>query len=283
MSNQIEYIIEPSRGWGRIPWRELVHYSDLLFLLVRRDFISRYKQTMLGPLWFVIQPLLTTVVFTIIFGRVAKISTDELPPVLFYMCGLLAWGYFAQCMGGTSTIFVSNAGLFGKVYFPRLIIPLSVVISNFMSFAIQLVTFLVFWVWFKFFTSAGDLFHFTAYLFALPVLLLLTAGIGLGVGLWMSALTAKYRDFSHLAGFLTQLWMFATPIVYPLSEVPARWQWVSALNPMTGVVEAYRYAFLGAGTIQPLFLSISVATTTFVLITGIILFTKTEKTFIDTV
>ena len=279
----VEYIIEPSCGWVRIPWRELVHYRDLLFLLVRRDFISRYKQTILGPLWFVIQPLLTTVVFTVIFDKVAKISTDKLPPVLFYMCGLLSWGYFSQCMTGTSTTFVSNAGLLGKVYFPRLVIPLSVVISNLMSFAIHLVTFLAFWFWFKFFTGAGVLFHFTTYLFALPVLILLTAAIGLGVGLWMSALTAKYRDFSHLAGFLTQLWMFATPIVYPLSEVPGKWQWLSALNPMTSIVEAFRYAFLGAGIVQPLFLAMSTGTTILMLVTGVMIFSRTEKTFIDTV
>jgi lipopolysaccharide transport system permease protein len=283
MTEQKEYIIQPTRGWARIPWRELVHYRDLLFLLVRRDFISRYKQTILGPLWFVIQPLMTTVVFTVIFGNVAQISTDGLPKPLFYMCGLLAWGYFAQCMGGTSTTFVSNAGLFGKVYFPRLIIPLSVVISSLMSFVIQLVTFLAFWVWFKFFTGAGALFHFTSFLLALPALLLLTAAIGLGVGLWMSALTAKYRDFTHLSAFLTQLWMFATPVVYPLSEVPQKWQWVSALNPMTGIVEVYRYALLGSGTVQPLFLGISAATTVIVLVTGMLVFAKTEKTFIDTV
>jgi lipopolysaccharide transport system permease protein len=283
LRSEVEYIIEPSHGWLRIPLWEIIQYRDLLFLLVRRDFISRYKQTILGPLWFVIQPLLTTVVFTVIFDKVAKISTDRLPPVLFYMCGLLAWGYFAQCMGGTSTTFVSNAGLFGKVYFPRLIIPLSVIISNFMAFVIQLVTFLLFWVWFKFFTGTGDLFHFTVYLFALPILLLFTAGIGLGVGLWMSALTAKYRDFSHLAGFLTQLWMFATPIVYPLSEVPQKWQWISALNPMTTLVEAYRLAFLGTGTVQPVFLAISIIGTIILLITGIMIFVRVEKTFIDTV
>ncbi|OGV71051.1 MAG: ABC transporter permease [Lentisphaerae bacterium RIFOXYA12_FULL_48_11] len=283
MTDQVEYIIEASRGWQRIPWKEVVHYRDLLFLLVRRDFISRYKQTMLGPLWFVIQPLLTTIVFTVIFGKVAKISTDGLPQILFYMCGLLGWGYFAQCMGGTSTTFVSNAGLFGKVYFPRLVIPLSAVISSLMSFLIQLVTFLAFWVWFKFFTESGALFHFNTCLFALPVLVLLTAAIGLGVGLWMSALTARFRDFTHLSGFLTQLWMFATPVVYPLSEVPQRWQWVIALNPMTGIVEGYRYAFLGAGTVQPLYLMLAVVITVCVLITGILIFTKTEKTFIDTV
>jgi len=283
MSESVEYIIQPTSSWFRIPWRELLHYRDLLFLFVRRDFISKYKQTILGPLWFVIQPLLTTVVFTVIFGKVAKIPTDDLPPVLFYLSGLLAWGYFAQCMSGTSDTFAQNAGLFGKVYFPRLIIPLAVVVSNLMSFAIQLVTFLCFWVWFKFFTGAGDLFNFTAYLFALPVLLLLTAAIGLGVGLWMSALTAKYRDFTHLSVFLTQLWMYATPVVYPLSAVPERWQWVSALNPMTGIVEMYRYALLGSGTVQPMYLGISICTTILVLLTGLIIFSRTEKTFIDTV
>jgi len=278
----VEYVIEATRGWMRVSWRELLHYSDLLFLLVRRDFISKYKQTLLGPLWFIIQPVLTTLVFTVIFDRVARISTDKLPPVLFYMCGLMAWGYFAQCMGGTSSTFVSNASLFGKVYFPRLIVPLSVVISSLMSFAIQLLTFLVFWIFYKF-TPAGHLFHFTAYLFALPVLVIFTAAIGLGVGLWMSALTAKYRDFTHLSTFLTQLWMFATPVIYPLSEISPKWQWVCALNPMTGILEMYRYAFLGTGTIQPLFLAISACTSLLLLLTGLMIFSRTEKTFIDTV
>lgn len=278
-----EFIIEASKSWFRIPWRELLHYRDLLFLLVRRDFVSRYKQTILGPAWFVIQPLATTLVFTVIFGSVAKISTDKLPPLLFYLCGMLGWQYFSQCMQGTSTIFVTNAALFGKVYFPRLVVPLSVIISNLAAFAIQLVTFLCFWLFYKFCTASGGLFTMTPWVLLLPVLLLQTAAIGLAVGLWMSALTAKYRDFVHVSTFLTQLWMYATPVVYPMSVVPEKWRWVIAINPMSGIVETSRYAFLGAGTVSPLYLGISAVTTLILLFTGVLVFSRTERTFIDTV
>lgn len=283
MCETTEYVIQPSGKWFRIPWREVLQYRDLLFLLVRRDFVSQYKQTILGPIWFVIQPLLTTLVFTVVFGRIAKIPTDDVPPVLFYLCGLLAWQYFARCMGGTSTTFTSNAGLFGKVYFPRLVVPLAVIMSKLIAFGIQLVTFLCFWVYFKLFTEAGSLIHMRPAVMLLPLLVLQSAAIALGVGLWMSALTAKYRDFVHLSGFLTQLWMYATPVVYPLSLVPEKWRWVMAVNPMSGIVESYRYAFLGAGTVDPMYLAISAVTTVVVLISGILVFSRTERTFIDTV
>ena len=283
MNEVVEQVIEPSRGWVRVPWRELAQYGDLLILLVRRDFVAKYKQTILGPMWFVLQPLLTTLVFTVVFAKVGKIPTDHLPPMLFYLCGMLGWGYFAACMTGTSGTFVNNAALFGKVYFPRLIVPLSVVISNLLAFGIQLVTFLVFWAGFKGFSGTGASFHMTLLLLALPLLVLQSAAIGLGVGLWMSALTAKYRDFVYLSTFLTQLWMFATPVVYPLSAVPERWRWASSLNPMTGVVEAYRHAFLGAGTLAPAYLGLSAATTLVLLITGLMVFGRMERTFIDTV
>jgi lipopolysaccharide transport system permease protein len=278
-----EIIIHPSSSWFRIPWRDILEYRDLLFLLVRRDFVARYKQTLLGPAWFVIQPLTTTLVFTVVFSKIAKIPTDKLPPLLFYLCGMIAWQYFAQSMQGTSTTFTSNAGLFGKVYFPRLVVPLSVIISNLASFAIQLGTFLCFWCFYKFCTASGGLFRMTPWLLVIPVLLLQTAAIALGVGLWMSALSAKYRDFSYASGFLTQIWFYATPVVYPLSEVPERWRWVSAINPMSSIVEAYRYAFLGSGTVSPLYLGISAVTTVILLITGIVIFGRTERTFIDTV
>ena len=276
-------VIEPNRSWFRLPWRDLLHYRDLWYLLVRRDFVSKYKQTILGPAWFIIQPLMMTVMFTVVFGRIAKIPTDGLPRMLFYLCGMLAWSYFAACISGTSTIFVTNANLFGKVYFPRLVVPLAVVTSNLIAFAIQLVTFIAFWIFFKFFTDAGTHFTLTPYLLALPLLLLQTAAIGLGVGLWMSSLTAKYRDFAHLTGFLTQLWMYATPVVYPLSEVPEKFRWVVSLNPMTGIVETYRYAFLGAGTVEPRYLIGSAVATVLLLVSGVLLFSRTERTFIDTV
>ncbi|MFO7870993.1 MAG: ABC transporter permease [Kiritimatiellia bacterium] len=286
-----EIVIEPGGKWVRIPWREVLRYKDLLFLLVRRDFVSKYKQTVLGPLWFIIQPILMTLVFTVIFGKVAKIPTDKLPPMLFYLCGMLGWRYFSMCLGGTSSTFVSNARLFGKVYFPRLVVPLSVVISNLLAFAIQFGTFIAFWVFFKYFTSAGARFHLTSYVFLLPLLLIQSAAIGLGVGLWMSALTAKYRDFAHLSGFLTQIWMYATPVVYPLSEVIKflenkeweQWSWLPAVNPMTGIIECYRMAFLGKGTVEPMYLLVSAAMTVVLLFSGILIFSRSERTFIDTV
>ena len=280
---ETEIIIEPNRSWFRIPWREIVQYRDLLYLLVRRDFVSKYKQTVLGPLWFVIQPLMTTLMFTVVFGKIAKIPTDRLPPMLFYLCGMLAWGYFAKCLGGTASTFVGNAHLFGKVYFPRLVVPLSVIVSNLMSFGIQLATFAAFWVYFKWFTAAGVLIRPNLFILTLPLLLVQTAAIGLGVGLWMSALSAKYRDFSYLADFMAQLWMYATPVVYPLSVVPERWRWVVALNPMAGIVESYRYALLGAGTVDPVYMGLSVLTTGLVLVSGLLVFNKVERTFIDTV
>lgn len=282
-TDSFEIIIQPNRSWFYIDWRGLLHYKDLLFLLVRRDFVARYKQTILGPLWFIIQPILTTLVFTVIFGKVAKIPTDGIPPMLFYLCGLLAWTYFASCLNSTSTSFVANANLFGKVYFPRLIVPLSVVISNLLAFAIQLVTFLVFYLYFKFFTTAGATIQPNLFLLILPLLLLQTGFLSLGFGLWLSALTAKYRDFTFLMGFLTQIWMYATPIIYPLSMIPQKWKFFVFLNPMAQIVEFYKYAFFGTGVIELNYLLISALMTIFVLVTGILIFNKVERTFIDTV
>lgn len=278
-----ELIIQPSRGLLRIDWHGMLHYRDLLFLLVRRDFLAQYKQTILGPLWFIIQPLLTTLVFTVIFGKVAKIPTDGMPPMLFYLCGMCVWSYFAACFGAISNTFITNANLFGKVYFPRIILPLSVVLSKLIAFGIQLLTFVAFLVYFIYFTQAGAAVHVTGWIWAVPGLLVLSAALGLGVGLWISAMTTKYRDLVHLATFLTQLWMYATPVVYPVSQIPERWQWLAALNPMTGIVEAFRKAFLGAGEASGYLLGMSVAITALVLLTGVILFSRAEKTFVDTV
>lgn len=281
--NNFEVIIQPNRSWFYIDWRGLLHYRDLLFFLVRRDFLSEYKQTILGPLWFIIQPLLMTLVFTVIFGKVARIPTDGLPPMLFYFCGLLTWRYFASCLNTTSNTFEANAHLFGKVYFPRLVVPLSVGISNLLAFAIQLITFLGFYFYFKYFTPAGMSIKPNLVIFVLPLLLLQTAAISLGVGLWMSALTAKYRDLRFLMGFLVQLWMYATPIIYPMSIIPEKWRPLAAINPMAAIVELYRYAFFGVGSLNFNYLLISIVTTIVVLFTGIFIFNKTERTFIDTV
>ncbi len=277
------FIIEANKSWFRIPWREIVEYRDLLWLLVRRDFVAKYKQTILGPAWFIIQPLLMSLMFTVIFARVANIPTDELPPMLFYMCGMLAWQYFAQCLKTTSSTFVHNMHLFGKVYFPRLIVPLAVVISNMLAFFIQLISFACFWIYFKYFTAAGTLIQVRPFAMLLPLLFLQTAALGLGVGLWMSSLTAKFRDFIHLSEFMTQLWMYATPLVYPLSLLSEKWQWVSILNPMSSVVECYRYALLGTGIVVVPYMLISVTITVVLLLSGILLFNRVERTFIDTV
>ncbi len=278
-----EVIIQPNKRWFYIDWRGLLHYQDLLFLLVRRDFVAKYKQTILGPLWFILQPLLTTLVFTIIFGHVTKIPTNGLPPTLFYLCGLLPWSYFSQCLTGVSDSLISNAQIFRKVYFPRLIVPLSVVMSNLMTFALQLVTFLGFYFYFKFFTPAGTSIHPHPFLIMLPLLLLQIAAISLGVGLWIAALTVKYRDFHHLVGFVAQLWMYATPIIYPISVIPKAWRFVMALNPMAGIVEAYRYAFFGKGFVDLDYLWVSGLGTFVVLVSGVLIFNKVERTFVDTI
>jgi len=280
---QYELVISPSRGGLAIDWREMLHYRDLLWILVRRDFLAQYKQTMLGPLWLVIQPLMTTVVFTVIFSAVAKIPTDGMPPMVFYLCGMLAWGYFAACLGNISNTFLVNAGLFGKVYFPRLIIPCSLMISRLIAFGIQLIMFAIILLYFKYFTQSGTMIRPGPWVVVLPGVLMISAGLGMGVGLWMAAFTTRYRDVAFLSSFLIQLWMYATPVVYPLSVIPEQWRWVAMLNPMTFVVECFRKAFLGVGLVNASYLMMSVVITIIVLISGVIAFSKAERTFVDTI
>src|SRR6516164_6374499 len=282
-SSNYEIVIRPTRGWLQLNLGEIWQYRDLLFLLVHRDFVAKYKQTILGPAWFVLQPLLTTVVFSIVFGEIAKIPTDDLPRMLFYLAGLLGWNYFAQTFQSTSATLVANAGIFGKVYFPRLVVPLSAIISNLFAFALQLATLLAVWIYFKLFTGAGELFGFSVGIVWLPLVLLQVAALSLGVGLWISALTAKYRDFTFLSGFIIQIWMYATPVIYPLSQIPERWRWLAVLNPMTMPVEAIKVMFLGQGTIITGYLALSVGITISVLLSGVFIFNIAEKTFIDTV
>jgi lipopolysaccharide transport system permease protein len=277
-------VIQPTKGLLRVDWRGLVEYRDLLVLLVRRDFLSKYKQSVLGPAWFVIQPLLTTVVFTVIFGNVAKLPSDDMPKMLFYLCALVPWNYFAANLNSTSTTFTSNMGLFGKVYFPRLIIPLSVIVSNLITFAIQLLTFLGFFVYFKFFSAAGSLIKPNIELALMPLLLLQIAALSLGFGLLFTSLTVRYRDLAYAMGFTVQLWMYATPVVYPLSMVTnLRWRTVAAINPMTAIVESFKHAFLGVGTVDIRYTAISVGLTLVVLFLGLVLFSRAERTFVDTV
>jgi lipopolysaccharide transport system permease protein len=265
-----------------INFKDIWHYRDLLFLLVKRDFISFYKQTILGPLWFFIQPIFTTVVFTFVFGNLAGISTDNIPQPLFYLAGITAWNYFSDCLTKTSTVFKDNANIFGKVYFPRLIMPLSIVVSNLIRFGVQLLLLLFFIFYFNLFTDKFQ-FQFTWTLLALPFLILQMAVLGLGLGLIITALTTKYRDLAFLVSFGVQLLMYATTVIYPLSAAPEKFKFWIALNPMTTVIEMFRYALIGKGTFTSESVFFSVVVTLFITIIGIIIFNKTEKSFVDTI
>lgn len=278
-----EVIIQPNQSWFYIDWKGLLQYRDLLFFLIRRDFVSRYQQTILGPIWYIIQPLLTTLVFTVIFGNIAKIPTDGLPPSIFYLSSLMIWNYFAGSFNAVSNTFVSNAGIFGKVYFPRLIVPLSIIASNVFAFLIQLFTFLPIYLYFKFFTASGVLIQPNLSLLLLPLVFFQVAVFSLGIGLWITALSAKYRDILFLLSFLTQLWMYATPVIYPMSLVPQAWRWVMILNPMSSVVETFKYAFFGTGIFNIKYTLISLAIVFSIFVSGLLVFNRAERTFIDTI
>jgi lipopolysaccharide transport system permease protein len=273
-------IIRPKRNLLDLRLKELWRYRDLVMLFVRRDFVSVYKQTILGPLWFLIQPLLTTITFTVIFGNIAKLPTDGLPQFLFYMSGTVIWTYFSDCLTKTSNTFVSNSQLFGKVYFPRMSVPVSILISSLITFAIQFALFLVFM---GFFALHGTVLHPNWWILFSPVLILMMAGLGLGFGVIISSLTTKYRDLRFLVQFGVQLLMYATPVIYPVSSIPARFQPLIVANPMTSIVETFRYAFLGAGTVNPLDLLYSFVFMVVVVILGAIIFNRVEATFMDTV
>ncbi len=273
-------VIRPVSGWFDLHLSDIWRYRDLIMLFVRRDFVAVYKQTILGPLWFLIQPVFTTLVFTVIFGQVAKIPTDGLPQPLFYLSGIVGWNYFSSCLNKTSNTFAGNAHIFGKVWFPRLAVPISVVISNLITFGIQFALFLCVYAYFY---LKGAAVAVSPLIFFFPFLVLQMAALGLGFGIIVSSLTTKYRDLAQLVGFGVQLWMYATPIVYPVSQVPAKYQWIVALNPMAPVIEAFRCAFLGVGTVNALQTGMSIATTLLVLFAGIVLFSRVEKSFMDTV
>src|SRR6478672_1236929 len=273
-------IIRPKSGWFDLHLRDLWRYRDLVALFIRRDFIATYKQTILGPLWFIIQPVLTTLTFTLVFGSVAKLPTDGLPKILFYLSGVTAWNYFAECLTLTSNTFVGNANLFGKVYFPRLAVPLSIVISNLIKFGIQFSLFLLFML---FFVLKGSEVRPTPAIFLLPILLLIMAALGLGSGIIVSALTTRYRDLRFLVQFGVQLLMYSTPIIFPLSKLPDKYRWVMLCNPMTSVIETFRYAIVGSGTFSLRHLGMSAAAAILILASGILLFNRVEKTFMDTV
>ena len=276
-----DLIIKPKGSWLDLNYGDVWKYRDLLVLFVRRDFVAQYKQTILGPLWHFIQPFFTTVIFLLVFNKIAKIPTEGVPPALFYMSGITIWNYFSSCLLNTSNIFVGNAGIFGKVYFPRLVLPLSVVLSNIVRFSIQLLLLLSVATWFHF---HGYPIHFGLRWLLIPFLVILMAGIGLGLGIIISSLTTKYRDFGVLIGFAVQLGMYVTPIAYPLSYLKntSYGKWIE-WNPLTPIVELLRYALLGKGSFTPYSIAYSVVFMIVVFVGGSVLFNRVEKTFMDTV
>lgn len=275
-----DLVIKPKTSWFDLGLNELWAYNDLLFIMVKRDFIAAYKQTILGPIWHFLQPLFTTIVFVIVFDRIAKIPTDNIPPPLFYLSGLTLWNYFSACLNGTSNTFIANAGIFGKVYFPRLIIPLSIVISNAIKLGIQ---FLLLIGMIVYYSLTGYQLHIGLTILWIPLLIMMAALLGLALGILISALTTKYRDMSVLMGFGVQLLMYATPIIYPLSFAPVRYKSVIGLNPLTWIIEAFRNGLLGEGNINLPMLGYSATITVIILLVSIIVFSKVEKTFMDTV
>ena len=280
MSNkEFSTIIVPKTGWFDINLKEVWAYRDLIGLFVRRNFVSQYKQTILGPLWAIIQPLLTTVVFTVVFGSLAGLSAEGVPSFLFYLSGTVAWQYFSHCLTSTADTFTGNAAILGKVYFPRLVMPISTVMTALISFAIQMAMFLVFFViyWIK-----GDVYP-NLYVLMLPILVIHMAMLSLGTGVIISALTTKYRDLKMLVSFGVQLWMYATPVAYDIGIIPQKLLGLYMLNPMTPIINTFRKAFLGLGSFELGYYLLSWVMTLLILFVGIVLFSRVEKTFMDTV
>jgi lipopolysaccharide transport system permease protein len=276
-------LIRPNESWLRFDWAALWQYRDLLVLLVQRDFTAKYQQTVLGPIWFIINPLINAVVFTILFSRIIGIPTDGVPPILFYLGGQLAWNYFSNVLGSTGNSLAGNASIFSKVYFPRLIPPLAMCGSSLIAFLIQFVVFLAFWLYYLVFMPAGAAFHLGWSLALLPLLVIQTAAVGLGVGLILSAITAKYRDLQQLTGYLLQIWMYATPVIYPLSRIPERWRWIENFNPMASIVEHTKVILLGVGSVTFAGQAVSLLMSAGTLAFGIVLYQRMARTFVDTV
>jgi lipopolysaccharide transport system permease protein len=273
-------IIEPRKKLLDLRVEELWRYRDLVIMFVRRDFVANYKQTILGPLWFFIQPLLTTLIYVLIFGRIAGLSTDGLPMMVFYLAGVTIWNYFAETLTKTATVFKDNAQIFGKVYFPRITMPFSIVISNLIRFLIQFSLFLVIWIYHL---AKSDAIQPNYYMALTPLLILLMGLLALGIGMIISALTTKYRDLIYLMTFGVQLLMFATPVIYPISSIGEKYKMLILANPMTSIVETFRYAFLGSGSFNWIHLGYSAGFAVFVLLLGMIVFNKVERSFTDTV
>lgn len=277
--NNWDSVIESKHSLLDVNLKEIWNHRDLLVLFIKRDFITVYKQTILGPLWFFIQPLLTTITFTIIFGNIAQISTDGAPKVVFYMAGITLWNYFSSCLSSVSSVFNANAGIFGKVYFPRLIMPLTIVVSNLLKFGVQFLLFIAFVLYFVF----QDLIAPNLYILLTPIIILLMAVIAMGIGLILSSMTTKYKDLSQLITFGVSLLMYATPVIYPSSSVPESYAWVVNLNPLVALFDYMRYAYLGIGSFSVSSLLYPSIFAVVILALGVLVFNKTQKTFMDTI
>lgn len=273
-------IIKPRTGSFSLNLQEVLSYRDLLFMFVKRDIVTFYKQTILGPLWFFVQPILTVTMYIIVFNRIANLSTGGLPPLLFYLSGIIIWNYFQENLSTTSKTFIDNANIFGKVYFPRIVVPLAKVISGFIRFLIQFTLFLLAYFYYMY---SGYAIQASIYLLLLPVMILIMAFLGLGLGTLLSSLTTKYRDLTFLMQFGVQLLMYATPVIYPLSAVPEAYRYWFYANPMTAVIEGFRFAFFSSGTFSVAGLAISLFSTMVIFFVGVVLFNKVERNFMDTV
>ena len=271
--------IESSHSLFDLKLKEVWRYKDLVYMFVKRDFISSFKQTILGPVWFFINPIFTTVVYLVVFGNIANLSTDGAPKILFYLAGVTLWNYFSTSLNSASNVFTSNAGIFGKVYFPRLVMPLTIVISNLMRFGVQMVLFIAVWIYFYFQGAVQP----NLWILATPLLILLMAAFALGMGMIFSSLTTKYRDIQMLLGFGISLFMYITPVIYPLSALPERFKAVAYYNPLSGIFECFKYGWMGVGEFSGPMLLISTAIIFLLLAIGTVIFNKVEKSFMDTV
>lgn len=273
-------VIKPKNKLFEVDFKEIWQYRDLLVMFVKREIITQYKQTILGPAWFFIQPILNTIIFMVIFGGIAKIPTDGLPQALFYLLGIVSWNYFSDCLNKTSSTFNTNQAIFGKVYFPRLIVPLATVISNLVKMGIQFILFIAVYVYFL---TKGVVISPNIYLLLIPLLVIMLAGLSLGFGIIISSMTTKYRDLTILFTFVVQLWQYATPIIYPLSMIPENYRWLVLLNPVTSIVETFKFATMGVGSFSWTQLGYSFGFMVFILLVGVVVFNKVQRSFMDTV
>lgn len=275
-----DILIKPQTSLLEVNLKEIWRYRDLLMMFVKRDIVTFYKQTILGPLWFFIQPLFTTLMFMVVFGGLAGISTNGLPKGLFYLAGILCWNYFSDCLNRTSTTFKENQEIFGKVYFPRIVVPLSIVVANLVRFGIQFLLFIAFYVYYL---TRGTNIHPNIGVLYFPLLIVIIAGLSLGFGMIITAMTTKYKDLTFLVQFGVQLWMYATPIIYPLSAAPEKYRWLVVANPMTAVVETFKYGFLNQRPFEIYYLFYSFIFMIVILFIGTLVFNKVEKGFMDTI